>query len=94
MCVCVAWVGVGSALTSLQLKRLHLDTELSENRDTDLSLCFLLLWAEEDTETDNALSRDTERIEEATESLNLQAAAKLMEDSSLLMGSRDISFSF
>lgn len=92
--MCVGWVGVGSALTSLQLKRLHLDTELSENRDTDLSLCFLLLWAEEDTETDNALSRDTERIEEATESLNLQAAAKLMEDSSLLMGSRDISFSF
>lgn len=94
MCVCVAWVGVGSALTSLQLKRLHSDTVLSENRDTDLSLCFLLLWAEEDTETDNALSRDTQRIEEATESLNLQAAAKLMEDSSLLMGSRDISFSF
>lgn len=73
-----------TAFTSRRLKQAPSDTELSENRDTDLSLRSLQLWeAEEDTETDNPLRRDNERIQERELKLT---AAKVMEDGGLLMG--------
>lgn len=45
-----------------------------------------LICAVGNTETDSPLRHHTQRIDKPAESLNLQAAAKVMEDGGLLMG--------